>query len=70
MADLDKLSIQYIVDQRGKKIAVMFPIEAFDELLEDIEDLAVLVERSHEPTIFNHEGLALIKTLCSSCPLW
>jgi len=63
MADLDKLSIQYIVDQRGKKIAVMLPIEAFDELLEDIEDLAVLVERSHEPMIFHHEVLALIKTL-------
>ena len=63
MADLDKLSIQYIVDQRGKKIAVMLPIEAFDELLEDIEDLAVLIERSHEPTIFHHEVLALIKTL-------
>jgi len=63
MADLDKLSIQYIVDQRGKKIAVMLPIEAFDELLEDIEDLAVLVEHSHEPMIFHHEVLALIKTL-------
>jgi hypothetical protein len=63
MADLDKLSIQYIVDQRGKKIAVMLPIEAFDELLEDIEDLAVLVERSHELTIPHYEVLALIRTL-------
>lgn len=35
----------------AKKTAVIFSIEKFEELLEDLSDLAVLAERREEPTI-------------------
>jgi len=42
---------QYIVDESGKRIAVVLPLENYEELLEDIYDLAVIAERKDEPTV-------------------
>jgi hypothetical protein len=42
---------QYLVDDSGKKTAVVLPIKEYEELLEDIHDLAVIAERKEEPTI-------------------
>ena len=42
---------QYIVDEKGQKTAVILPIEEYEELLEDIHDLAIIAERRDEPTI-------------------
>ena len=47
---------QYITNDSGEKISVILPISEFQELLEDIEDLATLAERRDEPTI-SHEQL-------------
>ena len=47
---------EYITDDDGEKKAVILPIEDYQELLEDIEDLAVLAERREEPAI-SHEDL-------------
>jgi len=41
---------QYIVDEKGQKVAVVVPLEEYEELLEDLHDLAVLAERRDEPT--------------------
>lgn len=41
---------QFIIDESGKKKAVISPIEDYEELLEDIHDLAVIAERKEEPT--------------------
>ncbi len=46
-----KLQEKYIVDQKGKKTAVVLPVEQYEELLEDLHDLAVIAERRDEPTI-------------------
>jgi len=43
--------VEYIVDEKGQKKAVLVPIEDYEELLEDIQDLAVIAERKEEPTI-------------------
>ncbi len=43
-----KLSLQYITNQKGEKIAVILPIEEFEELLMDIEDLKDIYERQNE----------------------
>ena len=43
--------VQYITDSHGKKSAVVLPIEEYDELLEDIHDLAILAERRDEATV-------------------
>ena len=38
MLDL-RLKPQYVTNEAGEKTAIILPIEAFEELLEDIEDL-------------------------------
>ena len=53
---LKDINPQYITNDSGKKISVILPISEFQELLEDIEDLATLAERRDEPTI-SHEQL-------------
>ncbi|HHT9106912.1 MAG TPA: hypothetical protein ACFYD7_13730 [Candidatus Wujingus californicus] len=42
---------QFIIDESGKKKAVVLPIEDYEELLENIHDLAVIAERKDELTI-------------------
>lgn len=43
--------LRYIVDSSGNKVAVVVPIDEFNELLEDLHDLAVIAERRDEPTV-------------------
>ena len=43
------LKSQFIVDDNGKKTAVIIPIEEYERLLEDLADLAVIAERRDEP---------------------
>ena len=56
MVNLKELKVQYISDDSGERTGVLLPILEFQELLEDIEDLAVLAERRDEPTL-SHEAL-------------
>lgn len=55
MVQIRELQAQYITDQSGNKTAVILPIEEFEELLEDLEDLAILAERREEPTLSSDE---------------
>jgi hypothetical protein len=50
MVDLRQLKLQYVTNEAGEKTAIILPIEEFEELLEDIEDLAIVAERHEEPT--------------------
>lgn len=61
MLKLKELRVQYITDDAGVKSAVILPIEQFQELLEDLEDLAIVAERREEPTISHEELLARLK---------
>jgi hypothetical protein len=45
------MDTQFIVDEAGVRKAVILPMEDYEELLEDIHDLAVIAERKDEPTI-------------------
>jgi hypothetical protein len=56
-----ELQAQYVTDEKGKKTAVILPIEEFEELLEDIADMAVLLERRDEPAIPFDEVIAKLK---------
>jgi PHD/YefM family antitoxin component YafN of YafNO toxin-antitoxin module len=56
-----ELQAQYVTDESGKKTAVILPIEEFEELLEDLQDLAVLAERRDEPNIPHEEVVAKLK---------
>jgi hypothetical protein len=45
------MNTQFIVDESGNKISVILPLEDYEELLQDIQDLAVIAERKDEPVI-------------------
>jgi hypothetical protein len=61
MLDLKTLNPQYVTDENGEQTAVILPIGAFRDLLEDIEDLAAIAERREEPTIPHEEVIAQLK---------
>lgn len=56
MRKVSDLHPQYITDGKGNKKSVILPLPEFEELIEDIEDLAKVAERREEPTI-SHEAL-------------
>ena len=56
MRNAAQLHVQYITDDVGQRTAVILPIDDFEELLEDLDDLAVLAERRDEPTV-SHEAV-------------
>ena len=61
MIGIKDLNPQFITNEAGEKISVVLPISKFQELLEDIEDLAVVAERRDEPTISHEELLSELK---------
>jgi len=42
---------QYIIDPKGKKRAVILPIKQYEQLIEDLHDLAIVAERKNEKSI-------------------
>jgi len=42
---------QYVVDAEGKRVAVVVPINQYEQLMEDLHDLVVVAERRHEKPI-------------------
>ena len=50
-------AVQYLTDESGKKTAVVLPMEDYEELLEDLDDLAVIAERREEPGVPHEEFL-------------
>jgi len=45
------MNTQFVVDESGRKTAVILPVDEYEDLLEDIHDLTVIAERKDEPTI-------------------
>ena len=44
-------TVQFLTNEKGRKTAVVLPIEDYEKLREDIDDLAVIAERRDEETI-------------------
>ena len=42
---------QYLVDEQNRKTAVLLPIATYEQLLEDLHDLAMVAERREEHPI-------------------
>lgn len=53
--------VQYLTDERGERTAVLLPISAYEKLLEDLDDLAVVAERREEPNIPHEQFVAELK---------
>ncbi len=49
---------EYVTDCDGNRKAVILPIEEYENLLEDLQDLAVAAERKEEATISHEQLLA------------
>jgi predicted RNase H-like HicB family nuclease len=54
MRKIKEPMVGYVVNEKGKKTAIILPIEQYEELLEDLEDLAVVASRKTEP-IYNRD---------------
>ena len=42
---------RYVVDEHGNRVAVILPLQEYEQLQEDLHDLAVVAERRDEPAI-------------------
>ena len=58
---LSALRPQYIVDESNRKHSVVLPLEEYQALMEDLEDLAAIAERREEPTISHDDLVAELK---------
>ena len=45
------MSTQFLTDESGKRISVVLPVEDYEELMEDISDLAAVAERRNEERV-------------------
>jgi hypothetical protein len=61
MQGFEQLNVRFVTDASGEKSAVILPIDQFYELLEDLEDLAVVAERRNEPTLTHQQVLDELK---------
>lgn len=61
MINIKNLHPEYITDDKGNKKSVILPIDDFQDLLEDIEDLAAMAERRNETTVSHEELLRELK---------
>jgi PHD/YefM family antitoxin component YafN of YafNO toxin-antitoxin module len=48
---MNPISEQYVIDASGTKTAVILSIEEYEQLLEDLHDLAIVAERRSEKRI-------------------
>lgn len=53
---------QYVINSAGERTAVILPVETYEALLEDIEDLATLAKRHDEPTDSHETVVAALKS--------
>ena len=53
MINIEQLHPQFITDEKGQRKSVVLPISSFQELMHDLEDLAIVAERREESTT-NH----------------
>ena len=56
-----RLHPQYVTDPDGQRKAVILPVEEFEELLEDLDDLAVAAERRDDQTVPHQKAKAELK---------
>ena len=54
-------SVQFVTNSAGEKTAVIVPLADYQELLEDLGDLAAIAERRDEPTVPNDVLLSELK---------
>jgi len=51
MVDIKRFRLRFVTDRKGKKKEVIMKVKDFEELLEDLNDMAIVAERRDEETI-------------------
>ena len=46
-----KVRTQLLTDAKGAKLAAVIPLDEYQELLEDLQELAILAERREQPRL-------------------
>ncbi len=54
-------NLQYLIDEKGDRTAVVLPIAEYEKILEDLNDLAIVAERRDEPLIPHDQFIADLK---------
>jgi len=55
------LKEKFIVNKNGKKTEVILDINEYEELLEDLHDLAIIAERKDEPLVDHKDVMKNLK---------
>jgi len=53
--------LQFLTDEAGIKTGVVLSLPAYERLMEDVRDLADIVDRRKEPTIAHADFLAQLR---------
>lgn len=61
MASAVSLHPQYVVDPQGQRTSVLLPITEYENLLEDLGDLAAVAERREEALSDHTDVVARLK---------
>jgi len=51
----------YVMNPQGQRIAVLLSMDVYQELLDDLEDMAAIIERQDEPLIDHAVVMAELK---------
>ncbi len=62
MKTTTELHPKFVMDTAGHQTAVILPIEEYYGLLEDLDDLAVVAERTNEPAIPHEQVVRELKS--------
>lgn len=54
-------TLQYPTNEHGERTAVVLPMTDYEQLLEDLDDLAVVAERREEPVIAHEQFVNELK---------
>lgn len=54
-------AVQYVTDEDGRKKSVLISIADYERLMEDLSDLAAIVDRRKELTVSHEEFIAELK---------
>lgn len=52
---------QYITDDQGNRVSVVLPVDEYQELVDDLEDLATVAERREEDTLSHADVVKALK---------
>ncbi|MBI1939649.1 MAG: hypothetical protein HYS25_16190 [Ignavibacteriales bacterium] len=56
-----KIKLRYVTDKNGKKRDVILSIKDFEELMEDLSDLAIAAQRRSEETVAHSRVIKKLK---------